>query len=193
MLDMPGAAKRVFTFDEIYAQIARLPEGVTGEILAPGVLSTMSRPGLAHAHTADMVADALRRHGDSRFGGRGWWIYEEVEVRLPGDRLVVPDLGGWRVERVARLPEENPVVILPDWCAEVLSPGTAAVDRSVKLPLYARCGIGHVWLVDPELRLVEVYESTRERPTLVASLRDAETAVLPPFETEMCVGSWWRA
>ncbi|HEY5241386.1 MAG TPA: hypothetical protein VIJ22_07970 [Polyangiaceae bacterium] len=69
---MPGAAKRVFTFDEIYAQIARLPEGVTGEILAPGVLSTMSRPGLAHAHTADMVADALRRQGDSRFGGRGW-------------------------------------------------------------------------------------------------------------------------
>jgi hypothetical protein len=51
MLDMSGAAKRVSTFDEVYAQIARLPEGVTGEILAPGVLSTMSRPGLPHAHT----------------------------------------------------------------------------------------------------------------------------------------------
>jgi Uma2 family endonuclease len=192
MLDMSSAAKRVSTFDEVYAQIARLPEGVTGEILAPGVLSTMSRPGLAHAHAADMTAHALRGHGDPRFGGRGWWIYEEVEVRLPGDMLVVPDLCGWRVERVARLPDDNPVVILPDWCAEVLSPSTAAVDRSVKLPLYARCGIAHVWLVDPELRLVEVYESTRERPMLVASLRDAESAALPPFDTEVSVGSWWR-
>ena len=65
--------------------------------------------------------------------------------------------------------------------------------RSVKLPLYARCGIAHVWLVDPELRLVEVYETTRERPTLVASLRDAERAPLPPFDMEVSVGSWWRS
>jgi hypothetical protein len=120
MLDMSGAAKRVSTFDEVYAQIARLPEGVTGEILAPGVLSTMSRPGLPHAHAADMAADALRRHGDPRFGGRGWWIHEEVEARLPGDMLAVPDLCGWR------------------------------------------------------------------------SVRDAESAVLPPFDAEVSIGSWWR-
>ena len=60
-----------------------------------------------------------------------------------------------------------------------------------KLPLYAKCGIGHVWIVDPAIRTVEVYETATERPVLVATARDEETAELPPFEGAFEVGRWW--
>jgi Uma2 family endonuclease len=193
MMQVTHAAKRLPTFDELYAQIEALPEGVTGEILRPGVVSTMSRPGMSHADAAEIAGHLLRSRFDPRFSGRGWWIHGDVEIRLPGDLLAVPDLSGWRTERVARLPDENPIRVMPDWCAEVLSPSTGASDRVVKLPLYARCGIGHVWVIDPHLRVVEVYETVHERPTLVASARDDEVARLPPFDAELAVGGWWRA
>jgi Uma2 family endonuclease len=178
------------SFEELYARIRALGEGMTGQILEPGVVSTMSRPGLPHAHAESLIDDWLRRY-DGRRGGQGWWILREMEVRLPGDLLVVPDLAGWRVSRVAELPNENPLSVVPDWCCEVLSPATSRSDRVLKLPLYARTGVRWTWLVEPEARFVEVYESVSERPVRVASATDEERIVLPPFDGEARVSGWW--
>lgn len=178
------------TFEELYAQVQALPEGMTGEILEPGVLRTMSRPGKPHRWVAQKC---FRRLGDFdvRNGGTGWWIESEAEIQFPGDRLAVPDLAGWRVERVAELPDENPIHVIPDFCCEILSPRTARDDRSLKLPLYARSGVAWVWLVDPILRLIEVFETASGRPVLVETARDEDAKLLPPFEGEVSVGSWW--
>jgi len=48
--------------------------------------------------------------------------------------------------------------VAPDWICEVLSPGTARFDRTVKLPLYAAAGVGFAWLIDPLTQTLEVYE-----------------------------------
>lgn len=186
-----GAAKKTPTFDELYREIERLPQGVTGQILVAGVLTTMSRPAAAHEHTLAHCGRALDRF-DRKFGGVGWWIRQEFEVRFPGDRLAVPDLAGWRAEKHAELPDDNPLQIVPDFCAEILSPTTASDDRTLKLPLYASTGVAHVWLVDPELRTIEVYESIDARPTLVAVARDDQSARLPPFDVELALGAWWK-
>jgi Uma2 family endonuclease len=114
-------------------------------------------------------------------------------VRFPGDRLAVPDLAGWRADTHPELPDDNPLRIVPDWCAEVLSASTASDDRTLKLPLFASTGVRHVWLIDPALRTVEVFESIDGRPTLVATARDADVAPLPPFDAELSLGSWWMA
>ena len=124
MLTM-SAAKRTPTFDELYLEIERLPPGLTGQILTPGVLTTMSRPGASHDYTLANCEHALARF-DQRIGGHGWWIRQEFEVRFPGDRLAVPDLAGWRADQYPELPDDNPLRILPAWCAEVLSPSTAS-------------------------------------------------------------------
>ncbi len=180
------------SFDELYARIRALPEHVTAQILEPGVVSTMSRPGLPHAHAQSMVDDWCRGF-DVRRGGRGWWILREMEVRFPGDLLAVPDVAGWRIERVPQLPNDNPLTVLPDWCCEVLSPSTARADRVLKLPLYARAGVRWIWLVEPEARFIEVYESVGERPVRAAGATDEEGIVLPPFEQEAPVSAWWMA
>ncbi len=183
------AALKLPTFDDLYAEIAALPEGVTGEILEAGVLRTMSRPGKRHRRAARLVLHGLGDF-DANVGGRGWWIEIEPEIRL-GDRLVVPDLAGWRVERVPELPDENPLTLVPDWTCEVLSPSTQRDDRVLKLPLYAREGVTHVWLVDPALRAVEVYEAERKRPLLVQTATDDDTIVLAPFDKPVTLTPWW--
>ena len=173
------AAARRQSFDELYGEIARLAPGLTGEILEPGTVRVMSRPGKGHRRAHRAVLGALRG-ADRNESGAGWWIELEPEVRL-GDRLAVPDLAGWRVERVPELPDENPLTIVPDWCCEVLSPTTARDDRRLKLPLYAASGVAHTWLVDPDARLVEVFETRDGKPTLVVTAADDERVALPPF------------
>jgi Uma2 family endonuclease len=192
MLTMSTGAKRVPTFDELYREIERLRQRLTGQILVPGVLTTMSRPGAPHDHTLAHCGRALDPL-DCRFEGHGWWFRQEFEVRFPGDRLAVPDLTGWRADEYPELPDDNPLCIIPAWCAEVLSPSTASDDRTLKLPLYTSTGVAHVWLLDPELHTIEVYESTGGRPTLVATARDADVVRLPPFDVELSLSTWWKA
>jgi Uma2 family endonuclease len=187
---MAEPALRIPSFDELYAQIEGLPQGVIGEILEPGVLRTMSRPGRSHGRAAKKLIRILG-HVDVEDGGAGWWILLEPESRFPGPRLAVPDLAGYRVERVAELPEANPLSILPDWCCEILSPTTARDDRTLKLPLYARSGVGWTWLVDPALKTIEVYETVSGRPALAATARDNATLELPPFEGSIELTGLW--
>ncbi|MBK6529516.1 MAG: Uma2 family endonuclease [Deltaproteobacteria bacterium] len=187
---MGDAAPNPPDFETLYRQIQALPEGVTGEILNPGELRTMGRPGKGHRRAQRMLVEALRGF-DATTGGAGWWIEVEAEVRF-GPRLLVPDLSGWRVERVTELPDENPLTIVPDWCCEVLSPGsTARIDRLKKLPRYLASGVGHVWLVDPSLRLVEVFAGSDGVPVRVAAGGDTEVLALPPFDGVFDLAPWW--
>ena len=56
-----------------------------------------------------------------------------------------------------RLPEGHRFTLVPDWVCEVLSPSSARTDRAIKMDLYAREGVPHVWLVDMAARTVESY------------------------------------
>jgi len=183
-------AVRVPTFAELYREIEALPEGVTGEILEPGVLTTMSRPSLAHEQALSHAHDALGPF-NAILRGTGWWILREFEIRFPGDRLLVPDLAGWRVDRVPKLPDENPMPILPDWCCEVLSTTTARKDRTKKLPVYAKSGVPWVWIVDPAARTIEVFETRSGRPSLFTAADETESPPLPPFEAPLSTSGWW--
>lgn len=186
---MSEAARRIPTFDELYAEIERLPEHLTGEIFPGGALRTMSRPGRPHRWASQRVQRALQ--GLNRIqDGAGWWIEVDAEVRL-GDALFVPDLSGWRVERVPEFPDDNPILVTPDWCCEVLSPTTARADRTEKLPSYAQRGVGWVWLVDPSMRAVEVYACEGGRPTLVQTAVDDATIALQPFGIDIPLSGWW--
>ena len=178
------------SFDTLYAQIVALPEGVTGEILEAGVLHTMSRPGRGHARALKGCVRALGDY-DIEGGGTGWWLLVEYEVRFPGARLAVPDVAGWRAARVRELPDENPMTVLPDWCCEVLSPSTSRDDRTLKLPLYAACGVAWVWLIDPATQSIEVYETIEGRAALTATARESDAKPLPPFDAPLALAGLW--
>jgi len=187
--DPPYEVHKAGTFDELWAEIQLLPEGVTGEIIVPGVLWTKRRPVAKHRRAVGGLMHALSPV-DAGIGGTGWWIEREPEVRL-GDRLVVPDLVGFRAEKNDETPPECPIITRPDFCCEVLSQSTARQYRAKKLPLYARFGVEWIWLVDPEYSLVEVYESRNGFAAFTAAAEDSEVIRLPPFDVEIDFSRFW--
>ncbi|MDP2315084.1 MAG: Uma2 family endonuclease [Pseudomonadota bacterium] len=187
---MGEPARALPTFEELYREIAALPEGMTGEILGPGWLRTMSRPGQPHGRASRRLLRSLRG-SDLLEDGTGWWFEVEAEILL-GDRLVVPDISGWRAEQELDFGGENPITVRPDWVCEILSRGTQRGDRAVKLPVYAAEGVGHVWIVDPEAATIEVYASQDGKAVLVDTAIGNVRRTLAPFPDEIDVGGLWK-
>ena len=110
---------------------------------------------------------------------------DEPELHLPqlnlGPHVIVPDLAGWRRERLPRLPETAYFETPPDWVCEVLSPSTVRLDRTDKLAVYAEFKVGHCWLVDPIALTLEVFELCEGRWTLYGTYKDADPVGAPPF------------
>jgi Uma2 family endonuclease len=164
-----------------YEDLFTLPENVIGEIVN-GRLVAQPRPAPRHAHAYSALGGELGPPFDKGRGGPGgWWILDEPEVHLDAD-ILVPDLAGWRRERMSHLPETAWFALAPDWVCEILSPGTARFDRAEKLPVYLRHGVKHAWLVDPDLKTLEVFESQNGKWVLLTVLEDAAPVSQPPFD-----------
>jgi Uma2 family endonuclease len=167
----------------LYGQLLALPENVTGEII-DGVLYTQPRPTGPHVNAELGLGSALRIPFHKGQGGPGgWWIVAEPELHFIRDVLTpVPDLAGWRRERMTELPKDHRFEIVPDWVCEILSPSTAKKDRTKKLPMYARYGVAYVWLIDPLEQTLEAFRLEQGHWVLLATLADDEPVSVPPFD-----------
>lgn len=167
----------------LYEQLLALPEPMTGEILN-GELYAMPRPSGRHGVVERGLSFNLSGPFDfGRGGPGGWWIIPEPEVHFVRDvEVAVPDLAGWRRTRMPAIPDDHRFEIAPDWVCEILSPSTAKKDRVVKLPLYARHGVAHVWLVDPLAQTLEAFTLCEGHWLLLAALKDDEPVAVPPFD-----------
>lgn len=174
-----------------YADLEALPDHLIGEII-DGELIASPRPRPRHGRTAVAIIGALAGPFDQGKGGPGgWWILVEPEVRF-GANVMVPDVAGWRRERVPALPDVVPLEIAPQWACEILSPSTARIDREKKLRIYAQHELDHVWLVDPVLRTLEVFERVATRWTLAAVHAEDARVHAPPFDAvELELSTWW--
>ena len=89
-------------------------------------------------------------------------------------------------------PADAYVTAAPDWVCEVLSPGTETIDRVKKLGIYAREGVGHTWLLNPVLPLLEVWRLEAQRWSLLGTHEgDARVRVEPFGAVELELGSLW--
>ena len=158
-----------------------MPEHLVAEIL-DGELHTHPRPAPRHAVAfSNLTASLVGPFGKGRGGPGGWWIIGEPEVHL-GAQVLVPDLAGWRRERMSSLPETPWFDLAPDWVGEILSTSTARTDRVLKMRIYAEQGVRHLWLLDPDLRTLEAYGLESGRWVLLGSHAGEETVEAPPFD-----------
>lgn len=164
-----------------YADIEALPEHLVGEILN-GELVVNPRPAPRHANASTVLGGLLvPPFGLGDRGPGGWWILAEPEIHI-GEHVVVPDLAGWRRERMPSMPEEAFFSVPPDWVCEVLSPSTSKTDKIVKRPIYAEFGVSHLWLVDPIDETLEVSALDAGRWVLVATHGGDEAVRAIPFD-----------
>ncbi|KFA91986.1 Uma2 family endonuclease [Archangium violaceum] len=177
--------------DELYAELEKLPPNVVGEIVG-GELYASPRPASPHARAASRLGGELMGPFDRGRGGPGGWvILDEPELHL-GEDVLVPDLAGWRRERMPEMPHTVGFTLAPDWACEVLSPSTARLDRARKMVVYAREGVRHFWLVDPLLQTLEVYRLENGRWSLLGTHAGGVTVHAEPFEAlALELGALW--
>lgn len=175
-----------------YADLERVPEPLVAEII-DGELVTSPRPRVRHALASGMIRADLARVG-------GWWILFEPELHIghlrgrsgPRDEVLVPDLAGWRRERLAEVPDTQGIELAPDWVCEILSPSTARVDRIKKMRIYGEVGVEHVWLVDADQRTLEVYRRVQGLLAWVDGFEDRAVVRAEPFDAvPIDLGAWW--
>ena len=140
-----------------YADLEAVPSHLVAEILS-GELVTHPRPVPRHGVATNAVSGILS--GPYQFGmnGPGGWIFaDEPELHL-GDNVVVPDLAGWRRERLTPAAVEKAYIeVAPDWVLEVLSPSTEKYDKGEKRRIYAAHGVRNLWLLDPRSQSLETF------------------------------------
>ncbi|MCE9574603.1 MAG: Uma2 family endonuclease [Deltaproteobacteria bacterium] len=174
-----------------YADIEALPEHLVGEILA-GELVVSPRPATPHAIASSAVSfDVMGPFQRGRGGPGGWWILPEPELHLGRD-VVVPDLAGWRSERMPTVPSAPFLTLAPDWVCEIASPSTARHDRTSKPRIYARAEVGFMWIVDPLARTLEIFTRDRDHWSFIAAHATDEKVRAVPFDAvELDLAGWW--
>jgi len=186
------SAKRRATYDDVLTA----PERVIAEVV-DGVLHTQPRPAIPHARASSELGALLSGPFDRGKGGPGGWVLlDEPELHLGAEPdIVVPDLAGWRRERMPKLPMDAAFLVLaPDWLCEVVSPSTQAFDRRDKMNLYAREGVRHAWLVDPLTQLLEVWHLEHGRWVRLGTWRGDARVRAEPFEgLELELGALWAS
>lgn len=172
-----------------YADLEAVPPNKVAELIR-GTLYTFPWPAIRHALACSRLGGELLGRFDEGAGGPGgWWLLDKPEIHFRDPTApeaidaLVPDVAGWRRERVPEIPDVAAFTLAPDWICEVLSESTEDFDRREKMPVYAREGVSHAWLVDPVARTLEVYtlEAGRRWGAPVIS-REAEVVRAVPFD-----------
>jgi Uma2 family endonuclease len=173
-----------------YEDLCAVHERFIAEII-DGDLYASARPPIPFVQTASVLVATIGLAFDrGRDGPGGWFLLDKPEIHLRED-AIVPDIAAWRR---ARLPKELPDYFdfAPDWLCEVLAPNTDALDRTKKLAIYAREGVGHVWLLNPAIQTLEVLGLESRRWSLIAAHEGRARVRAEPFaDIEIDLAETW--
>ena len=184
-------------FLEMEKLVEAQPDSVVAEI-ARGAYAMSPRPRVRHGAAQGELFAALRRAGGAAEWGplSDWMFVIEPEIRsLETFSRLSPDLAGWR-RSTTGWPDldATPVSLIPDWVAEVLSPGTESFDRGPKKDAYGQMGVGWLWLLDPDKRTVETFANVRSRMIAGPVYAASDHVSAAPFESlDLPVASFFLA
>jgi Uma2 family endonuclease len=185
-----GVRKPLITRDATYQDLVDAPEQMIAELI-DGDLYAWPRPDGPHVETLSVLGMIIGSPYDRGRGGPGGWrIIDRPQVHL-AEQVLVPDLAGWRRERMPQIPQGH-FVITPDWVCEVISPSSLRIDRGKKMRIYAEHGVPWMWLVDPIGRTLEVLTLDGDNWKYVATYTGEDVVRAEPFpEAEINLGSIW--
>jgi Uma2 family endonuclease len=164
-----------------YQDVLDAPANMVAELIR-GALYLHPRPASPHAFAGSSLGVEIGApFGKGRGGPGGWWIIFEPELHLADD-VLVPDLAGWRRERMPSYPDVPYFEVAPDWACEILSRSTRGIDLTDKREIYGAAGVEHLWLVDPRARTLEAFALRERTWVLVGALAGDAEVRLAPFE-----------
>jgi Uma2 family endonuclease len=176
-----NAARKQATEADFFA----IPEADRNHELFDGEVTERATPSGEHGNAQSGVVRQLgpfhRKGGGDGSRPGGWWIFTEAELRLPGGRIVRPDVCGWRRERAPTAPRGTPIDLVPDWVCEVVSPAAPNRDLVRKLHIYLEAQIDHYWIVDPRDETLTVHRRVGNEWVLAMRAERHEVVRAEPF------------
>jgi len=130
-----------------------LPEGAPYQLIEGELIMTPA-PGPLHQMISANLFKKLSKFIDEK--GIGIVLYSPVDVYLGEKNAYQPDIAFISKEETEIIKEDG-IYGAPDLIIEILSPSTAYYDIKKKYRVYERHGVKEYWLVDPEMRGVEVF------------------------------------
>src|SRR5881409_673308 len=168
-----------------YEDYVGLPDDGRRYEILDGELEVSPAPAPRHQRVLLNLLRIVDRHVEGRELGH---VYvAPIDVILAPTTIVQPDfvfVAAARESIVTERAIEGP----PDLAVEILSPWSGRRDRVAKAALYARHGIRHYWVVDPDARLLEVYELESAAYRLVVTHEGGarmRTALFPELEIDL--------
>jgi Uma2 family endonuclease len=161
------------------ADLESMPEDGNLYELIEGELFVSRAPSLTHQEIVLRLLVALQKYLESHPVGKIWPGPGVIFSNFSG---VIPDVVYVRNERLKQIASGDRINGAPDLVIEVLSPGAenARRDRLAKRQLYKKYGVAEYWLIDPQLRAIEIYRTQRLRLTSRLGLGDLITSTLLP-------------
>jgi Uma2 family endonuclease len=186
-----GVRKPLVIRDASYQDVVAAPEHTVAELI-DGDMYAWPRPSGPHARVSSALGMDIGTPYDRGHGGPGgWWILFEPELHL-SEQVLVPDLAGWRRERMPEIPADHRFIVEPDWVCEAISPSSVRVDRGKKMRIYAEFGVPWMWLVDPIGRMLEVLTLDGGNWKYAATFSGEDVVRAEPFpEAEIDLASIW--
>jgi Uma2 family endonuclease len=175
---------------ETIADLLAIPESDRFHELVEGSLVDKEAASGKHGEAQLSLGILLRpfRRGGAGGGPGGWIFATEVEVQFDDANVLRPDAVGWRRERLAELPAEVPIGVIPDWICEILSTNRAN-DLVRKKRIYHRHRVSHYWVIDPDAEMLTVYRYAPEGYLEALVAVRGETVRAEPFDArELAVG-----
>jgi len=160
------------------ADYRSMPEGPPYYQLVEGELIMSPAPNFRH----QVIAKNLFRLIDNYLQREpvGETYFAPVDVFLSDDDVFQPDVFFLAVAN-RRLAQADGVHGAPDLVVEIVSPGSAQLDKKRKRAIYARHGVKELWLVDPVLEQIHRYDFSTDAAKPVRIVDSDETFATPLF------------
>ncbi len=148
-----------------YEDYANMPDDERYELIN-GELIMVAAPNELHQR---LIKRLVRYFLIVEEHGLGWFYFAPFDVVLSEYDVVQPDLLFVLKENEHIITRAN-IQGAPDLVVEILSPFTSRRDWNEKRDLYAKYGVGELWIADPD-----------ERVVWVMALRDGEYEVVGKY------------
>ncbi len=146
-----------------YSAYRQLPESDPNKYeMLWGELFVSPSPRYKHQRMQVRLGTLLNDHVSAR--GLGV-VVGPVDLYRDEVNYVQPDLSYFTAEQDALLEEEQAIRLVPPLVVEVISPSTAAHDRTKKRRWYGELGVREYWIVDLDAQTVEVIDLLSDTTT----------------------------
>jgi Uma2 family endonuclease len=153
------------------------PPGLRLE-LVDGEIAVSPSPRLGHSNVDRELTALLTTYFRANDLGK---LFGDVDTILNEFNVRRPDLFYFSKARLALLDFDNPNDVIPELCVEIISPSSGSIDRRDKFQQYARAGVNHYWVIDPDAKTIEAFTLIDGQYQSVASGSDDDLMHLPPF------------